>query len=92
LTEPLPDWVAHPDWIRAEGIRGFVGQPLIHRGQVLGVLAVFARGAIERRARLAADDHRLRRCGWSMDHTRVEDWTAVLTFEVGELMKPSNRN
>jgi transcriptional regulator with GAF, ATPase, and Fis domain len=46
LTEPLPDWVAHPDWIRAEGIRGFAGQPLIHRGQVLGVLAVFARGAI----------------------------------------------
>jgi transcriptional regulator with GAF, ATPase, and Fis domain len=46
LTEPLPDWVAHPDWIRAEGIRGFAGQPLIHRGQVLGVLAVFARSAI----------------------------------------------
>jgi transcriptional regulator with GAF, ATPase, and Fis domain len=46
LTEPFPDWVADPDWIRAEGIRGFAGQPLIHRGQVLGVLAVFARGAI----------------------------------------------
>jgi hypothetical protein len=29
---------------------------------------------------------------WSMDHTRVEDWTAVLTFEVGEFMKTSNRN
>jgi transcriptional regulator with GAF, ATPase, and Fis domain len=46
LTEPLPDWVAHPDWIRAEGIRGFAGQPFIHRGEVLGVLAVFARQAI----------------------------------------------
>src|SRR5262249_50093279 len=31
---------------RAEGVRGFAGQPLVHRGQVLGVLAVFARGAI----------------------------------------------
>lgn len=43
LTEPLPDWVARPDWIRAEGIRGFAGQPMIHRGEVLGVFAVFAR-------------------------------------------------
>jgi transcriptional regulator with GAF, ATPase, and Fis domain len=46
LNEPLPDWVAHPDWMRAEGIRGFSGQPMIHRGQVLGVLAVFARQPI----------------------------------------------
>lgn len=29
---------------------------------------------------------------WSMDQTKVEDWTAVLDFEIGELMKPSNRN
>lgn len=46
LTEPLPDWVARPDWIRAEGVRGFAGQPLIHRGEILGVLAVFARQTI----------------------------------------------
>ena len=46
LTKPLPDWVAHPDWIRAEWIRGFAGQPIIHRGELLGVLAVFARQAI----------------------------------------------
>jgi transcriptional regulator with GAF, ATPase, and Fis domain len=46
LAEPFPDWVSAPDWVRAEGIRGFAGQPLIHRGEVLGVLAVFARGAI----------------------------------------------
>ena len=45
-ADPLPDWVARPDWIRAEGIRGFAGQPLIHRGEVLGVLAVFARQPI----------------------------------------------
>lgn len=43
LNEPLPDWVARPDWIRAEGIRGFAGQPIIHQGEVLGVFAVFAR-------------------------------------------------
>lgn len=46
LNDPLPGWVARPDWIRAEGIRGFAGQPLIHQGQVLGVLAVFARQPI----------------------------------------------
>ena len=46
LTEPLPDWIARPNWIRAEGIRGFAGQPMIHRDTVLGVLAVFARQPI----------------------------------------------
>lgn len=46
LLEPLPEWVARPEWVRAEGIRGFAGQPLIHRGEVLGVLAVFARQPI----------------------------------------------
>ena len=46
LGDPIPDWVARPDWLRAEGVRGFGGQPLVHRGEVLGVLAVFARGAI----------------------------------------------
>jgi transcriptional regulator with GAF, ATPase, and Fis domain len=45
LPDP-PAWVADPAWIRAEGVDGFGGQPLIHRGEVLGVLAVFARGAV----------------------------------------------
>lgn len=36
-------WIARPDWIRAEAIRGFGGQPMIYRGEVLGVLGVFAR-------------------------------------------------
>lgn len=39
-------WMAHPDWFREEGIRGFGGQPLVHRGKVLGVLAVFSRATI----------------------------------------------
>jgi transcriptional regulator with GAF, ATPase, and Fis domain len=30
----------------AEGIRGFGGQPLIHQGVVLGVLAVFSRACL----------------------------------------------
>ncbi len=36
-------WIARPDWARREGIRGFHGQPIIHRGDVMGVVAVFAR-------------------------------------------------
>ena len=39
-------WLARPDWAEAEGIRGFGGQPLIHRGEVLGVLALFARSCL----------------------------------------------
>jgi transcriptional regulator with GAF, ATPase, and Fis domain len=46
LSPAPPDWRPREDWMRAEGIAGFGGQPLAHRGQVLGVLAVFARGAI----------------------------------------------
>jgi transcriptional regulator with GAF, ATPase, and Fis domain len=34
---------ARPDWIRDEGIRSFGCQPLIFRGEILGVLAVFNR-------------------------------------------------
>ncbi|TWT38993.1 sigma-54-dependent Fis family transcriptional regulator [Blastopirellula retiformator] len=45
--EPLPEWIARPEWVHAEGIRSFAGQPLIHRGRVLGVLAVFVRQPIE---------------------------------------------
>ncbi|MDR3636807.1 MAG: sigma 54-interacting transcriptional regulator, partial [Isosphaeraceae bacterium] len=47
LAEPFPDWMVGPDWVRAEGIRGFAGQPLVHRGEVLGVLALFAREPID---------------------------------------------
>ncbi|MFO0879039.1 MAG: sigma 54-interacting transcriptional regulator [Gemmataceae bacterium] len=46
LSSGTPDWIARPDWLRAEGISGFGGQPLVHRGETLGVLAVFARGPI----------------------------------------------
>jgi transcriptional regulator with GAF, ATPase, and Fis domain len=47
LAAPGPSaWVANLDWVRAEGIAGFGGQPLVYHGQVLGVFAVFARGSI----------------------------------------------
>ncbi|MCG3197585.1 MAG: Anaerobic nitric oxide reductase transcription regulator NorR [bacterium] len=40
------EWVARPDWVEAEGVRGFGGQPLIHRGEVMGVLGLFSRTRI----------------------------------------------
>ena len=39
-------WIARPEWARAEGIRSFAGHPLVFRGEVLGVLAVFCREGI----------------------------------------------
>ncbi len=36
-------WVARPEWARREGIVSFAGQPLVFRGETLGVLAVFRR-------------------------------------------------
>ncbi len=37
------EWIARLDWARREGIRGFVGQPLVFKGEILGVLAIFTR-------------------------------------------------
>ncbi|QXE92660.1 sigma 54-interacting transcriptional regulator [Geomonas subterranea] len=34
-------WIAYRDWARKEEILGFAGQPLVFRGEVLGVLAIF---------------------------------------------------
>jgi len=36
-------WIARPEWAESEGILGFGAQPLLHRGEVLGVLGVFTR-------------------------------------------------
>jgi transcriptional regulator with GAF, ATPase, and Fis domain len=35
--------IRHPEWVRAEGIQGFCGQPLLYRERPLGVLGVFVR-------------------------------------------------
>jgi transcriptional regulator with GAF, ATPase, and Fis domain len=40
-------WIARPAWAAREGIRSFAAQPLIFRGEVLGVLAVFSRARID---------------------------------------------
>ena len=39
-------WIARPDWARREGILSFAGQPLVYRGDTVGVLAVFSRTEI----------------------------------------------
>ena len=36
-------WVAQPEWVRAESIQGLISQPMVFRGEVFGVLAVFLR-------------------------------------------------
>ncbi|MBL8111599.1 MAG: sigma 54-interacting transcriptional regulator [Acidobacteria bacterium] len=40
------DWIAEPAWIAQEGVRSFAAQPLVFRGEVLGVLAIFDRGLL----------------------------------------------
>ncbi len=37
------DWIAEPAWVEREGIACFAGQPLVFRGERLGVLALFCR-------------------------------------------------
>ena len=36
-------WIGDTDWAQREGIRGFVGQPLLWRDELVGVLGVFLR-------------------------------------------------
>lgn len=36
-------WVRDAEWVRREGLNGFIGHPLKWRGEVLGVLGVFQR-------------------------------------------------
>ena len=39
-------WIARPQWAGSEHIRSFAGQPLLFRGEVLGVLGVFRRATM----------------------------------------------
>jgi formate hydrogenlyase transcriptional activator len=48
--DPTADWVADPAWIVREGIVSFAGQPLIHKEDILGVLAIFTRIPLEKGA------------------------------------------
>lgn len=36
-------WIADVDWANREHIQGFVGQPLVFQGKILGVLAIFTK-------------------------------------------------
>jgi len=40
---PHSSWIARPEWVQKEKIRGLIGQPLLFRDELLGVLAVFTR-------------------------------------------------
>src|SRR5690606_14057402 len=44
LLQKGPDnWLVQPEWAEQEGIESFAGQPLVFRGEILGVVAVFSR-------------------------------------------------
>jgi hypothetical protein len=42
----LSHWAARPEWATRESIVSFAGQPLVFRGEILGVLAIFGRAEI----------------------------------------------
>ena len=42
-VEQDTEWIARREWTRQEKIRGFIGQPLVSKGEILGVLAIFTR-------------------------------------------------
>ncbi len=44
------EWIAHPEWARHEGIRGFLGEPIMYQGEILGTLAVFDREPVTQAA------------------------------------------
>src|SRR5215470_7279727 len=47
LNDPMAEGWVRLDWVQREAIRSFGGQPLIFRGETLGVLGVFRRATIE---------------------------------------------
>jgi transcriptional regulator with GAF, ATPase, and Fis domain len=76
-VDPAQPWVADPDWIRREEIQSFAGQPLVFRGDVLGVLAVFSR------AKFTDEDFRWLRT--FADHAAVAIWNARAFDELNRL-------
>jgi transcriptional regulator with GAF, ATPase, and Fis domain len=47
ITQNL-EWIARPHWAQREGICTFAGQPLIYRNEIMGVLAIFSRIALNK--------------------------------------------
>jgi formate hydrogenlyase transcriptional activator len=40
------EWIADPEWVKLESVKTVAAQPLISRGEVLGVLAIFDTGVL----------------------------------------------
>ncbi len=43
----IEEWIAEPRWWVREGLSSFAAQPLVYRGETLGVLAVFDRRVLD---------------------------------------------
>jgi formate hydrogenlyase transcriptional activator len=71
------EWIANPSWMRREQVRTFAAQPLIFRGEVLGVLAIFDTGL------LSADDFQWLRV--FADHAAVSIANARAFQEIEQL-------
>jgi transcriptional regulator with GAF, ATPase, and Fis domain len=71
--------IARPEWAEREGIRGFGGQPLVHQGEVLGVLAFFRRSPM--------DDESLIWLRMIADHAAAAIASARSFEEIGRLHK-----
>jgi transcriptional regulator with GAF, ATPase, and Fis domain len=39
-------WIVRPEWAERERVRSFAGEPLVFRGEVLGVLGIFSRARL----------------------------------------------
>ncbi len=70
-------WVVDPEWFRREEIQSFAGQPLIFRGEVLGVLAVFGR------TKFSDDENQWLRT--FADHAAVAIWNRRTIDELADL-------
>jgi formate hydrogenlyase transcriptional activator len=42
-------WIFRPDWLKEQKIHSFAGQPLIFKGEILGMLVVFSRTELSER-------------------------------------------
>ena len=76
-VRPEQEWVADPDWVRRENVETFAGQPLVCRGEVLGVLAVFSR------QKFSEDEFSWLRT--FADHAAVAIWNARAFDELNRL-------
>ena len=72
-------WIVYPDWAKRETIRSFVGQPLICRGEKIGVLVFFSR------QRAASEDVRWLRV--VADHAAMSIVNARTFEEIARLHK-----